>query len=83
MEKNKPQSRLEKQMAKVAILFNKMPLLFLAVLYLSLIVIEKELSDYQSTIKEQYVNNNHLPVSKLGEGSICVHRNELLIKTNN
>jgi len=29
---------------------------------------------------EQYFDNNHLEVSKLGHGSICVHGNQTIVE---
>ena len=64
-------------------LFSKMPLLLLAILYITLILVEKKVSAVYPSPREQYINNNHLSVSKLGEGSICVHGQQQEVNSDN
>jgi hypothetical protein len=65
----------------MVMIWHKAPLVLLIFVYVTLVFAQKQLSDQYPMAPERYFDNNHLQVSKLGQGSICVHGNQTVVES--
>ncbi len=80
MEKGKFRNSLEAIGNFTTTIWQKSPVLLLIFVYVVLVFTQKQLSDQYPMAPERYFDNNHLEVSKLGHGSICVHGNQTIVE---